>query len=88
MTEDHTAPSDRQSNAAYLLLHPEDLEGLVGMEEASGARPGRASRDEITLHKNNAGTGAADIAIAMVAYLGAKAQGRGRWLDLAPIEGQ
>jgi ornithine cyclodeaminase/alanine dehydrogenase-like protein (mu-crystallin family) len=57
-------------------------------ELANGTRPGRKSDDEITLHKNNAGTGAADLAIAMVAYKQARAQGRGRWLDLAPFARQ
>jgi ornithine cyclodeaminase/alanine dehydrogenase-like protein (mu-crystallin family) len=62
------------------------LDGIAEIGElANGARPGRTSADEITLHKNNAGTGAADLAIAMVAYEQAKAQGRGRWLDLAPF---
>ncbi len=54
-------------------------------EVASGARPGRESEDEITLHKNNAGTGAADIAICMAAYLKAKAEGRGRRIGYPPI---
>lgn len=54
-------------------------------EIANGDRPGRTSDDQITLHKNNAGTGAADIAIAVVAYREAKAQGRGQWMGVAPI---
>lgn len=42
-------------------------------------------RDDITLHKNNAGTRAADIAIATVDYREAKNLGPGRWMDLAPM---
>lgn len=54
-------------------------------ELANGDRPGRTADDEITLHKNNAGTGAADIAIAAVAYREARKQGRGQWMAIAPI---
>lgn len=57
-------------------------------EIANGDRPGRTSDDQITLHKNNAGTGVADIAIAVVAYRQAKAQGRGQWMAMAPIAGE
>ncbi len=64
-----------------------DLNDIAEIGEiASGTRPGRTSDDEITLHKNTAGTGAADIAIAMVAYEKAKSQGRGRRVGLTPIK--
>ncbi|MDX1484603.1 MAG: ornithine cyclodeaminase family protein [Alphaproteobacteria bacterium] len=63
-----------------------ELEDIAELGElANGTRPGRSADDEITLHKNNAGTGAADIAIAMAAYRAAKHKGQGRWIELAPI---
>lgn len=46
-------------------------------EIASGKQPGRTSDDQITLHKNNAGMGVADLAIAFCAYRRALAEGRG-----------
>lgn len=66
--------------------------GIVAMEDiaelgevANGTRPGRSSPHEITLHKNNAGLGVADIAVARTAFERAKAEGRGRWIELAPV---
>ena len=50
-------------------------------EVASGTKPGRTSEAQITVHKNTAGTGAADIAIAGVAYKRAVEAGRGRWIE-------
>ena len=49
-------------------------------EVAAGKRPGRTSSVQITVHKSTAGTGAADIAIAGVAYKRAVEAGRGRWI--------
>jgi alanine dehydrogenase len=54
-------------------------------EVASGKRPGRTSDSQITVHKNTAGTGAADIAIAGVAYRRAVKEGRGRWIPYTPV---
>lgn len=54
-------------------------------EIANGSRLGRTQDDQITLHKNNAGMGVADIAIAVCAYNAAKAQGRGRQVELSPV---
>lgn len=51
----------------------------------AGLRPGRASDDQITLHKNNAGTGAADIAIAHCAYECARKEGRGQMIAVPPV---
>lgn len=49
-------------------------------EVVNGIRPGRTSDGEITVHKNTAGTGSADIAIAEVAYRRALEEGRGQWI--------
>ncbi|MBM3486996.1 MAG: ornithine cyclodeaminase family protein [Alphaproteobacteria bacterium] len=45
-------------------------------------RIGRTSSQEITYHKNNNGTGVSEMAIAMRAYLLAKAAGRGTEIEL------
>jgi ornithine cyclodeaminase/alanine dehydrogenase-like protein (mu-crystallin family) len=52
-----------------------------------GRRPGRTADDQITLHKNNAGMGIADLAIATCAYRRAIAAGRGTMMDLPPVTG-
>ena len=54
-------------------------------EVASKKRSGRTSDSQITVHKNTAGTGAADIAIAGIAYKRAVEAGRGRWMPYKPI---
>lgn len=76
---------------------PGDLYGLISDERIklddiaelgeviAGKRPGRTSDTEITVHKNTAGTGAADIAVAAVAYHRAKEMGRGRLIPHKPI---
>jgi ornithine cyclodeaminase/alanine dehydrogenase-like protein (mu-crystallin family) len=46
-------------------------------ELAAGKRSGRTSARQITYHKNNNGTGAADLAVTMLAYERARALGRG-----------
>ena len=58
--------------------------GLITLEQiaelgevAAGKRPGRTADRQITYHKNNNGTGAADLALTMLAYQQARAQGRG-----------
>lgn len=56
-------------------------------EVVNGTRTGRRSEDEVTLHKNNAGMGFADIAVALCAYERAKAEGRGRWIELSAVGG-
>lgn len=56
-------------------------------EIGNGSRPGRVSREQITLHKNNVGMGIGDLAIASVAYECAKAEGRGTWIDLPAVGG-
>jgi ornithine cyclodeaminase/alanine dehydrogenase-like protein (mu-crystallin family) len=58
--------------------------GLITLEQiaelgevAAGKRAGRTGPNQITYHKNNNGTGAADLAITMLAYQQAVALGRG-----------
>ena len=46
-------------------------------EVAAGKRAGRTTDRQITYHKNNNGTGAADLALTMLAYQAARVQGRG-----------
>ena len=46
-------------------------------EIAGGTRAGRTGEQQITYHKNNNGTGASELALAMRAYVLAKADGRG-----------
>lgn len=57
------------------LIKLEDIAELG--EVAAGKRPGRTDDRQITYHKNNNGTGAADLAVTMLAYQAARAQGRG-----------
>ena len=51
-------------------------------ELVSGAFPGRTSDDQITLHANNNGTAAADLAIAKRVYERCKSLGRGMEIQL------
>jgi ornithine cyclodeaminase/alanine dehydrogenase-like protein (mu-crystallin family) len=54
------------------------IEDIVELGElAAGRHPGRTSPAQITYHKNNNGTGAADLAVTMLAYQRARALGRG-----------
>jgi ornithine cyclodeaminase/alanine dehydrogenase-like protein (mu-crystallin family) len=64
-------------------------QGIIKIEDvlelgelARGLKPGRTSDDQITYHKNNSGTAASEIAVAMLVYEKAKAAGRGTWIDL------
>jgi ornithine cyclodeaminase/alanine dehydrogenase-like protein (mu-crystallin family) len=63
--------------------------GIISLEDihelgelALGQCKGRNSDDEITYHKNNNGTAASELAIAMVVYEKAKQAGRGSMIDL------
>lgn len=49
---------------------------------ATGRHPGRTSDDQITYHKNNNGTGASELALAMLAFRRAREEGRGTEIDL------
>ena len=49
---------------------------------ATGEAVGRNNEQEITYHKNNNGTAASEIAVAMLVYEKAKAAGRGTMIDL------
>ncbi len=49
---------------------------------ATRSHPGRTSSEQITYHKNNNGTGASEMAIAMTAYRRACEEGRGTEIDL------
>ena len=58
--------------------------GLIKLEQiaelgelALGKRSGRTGTQQITYHKNNNGTGAADLAVTMLAYQKARELGRG-----------
>jgi ornithine cyclodeaminase/alanine dehydrogenase-like protein (mu-crystallin family) len=46
-------------------------------EVAAGRQKGRTAERQITYHKNNNGTGAADLAVTMLAYEKARKSGRG-----------
>ena len=66
--------------------------GIIAIEDiielghlVNGTHPGRTSDDQITLHKNNMGTGVADIAVAMCAYQRAEAAGRGTGMELPEV---
>jgi alanine dehydrogenase len=63
--------------------------GLIRIEDVYelgelplGICKGRTSDTQITYHKNNAGTAASEMAVAMLAYENAKKLGRGTWIDL------
>ncbi len=59
------------------------LDDIVELGElAAGTRAGRSARSQITYHKNNNGTGAADLAVTMLAYRQARAAGRGLEIEL------
>ena len=49
---------------------------------ATGEAVGRNNEQEITYHKNNNGTAASEIAVAMLVYEKARAAGRGTMIDL------
>ena len=51
-------------------------------EIANGTRAGRTVDEQITYHKNNNGTGASELALAMRAYVLARADGRGTEIDI------
>ncbi len=57
-------------------------------EIAARTRDGRTGDDQITYHKNNNGTGASEMALAMRAYELAKADGRGAEIDIDPARGR
>ena len=54
---------------------------------ARGAAAGRVSAKQITYHKNNNGTGASEVGLAMRAYTLARQAGRGMEIDLGPAPG-
>jgi ornithine cyclodeaminase/alanine dehydrogenase-like protein (mu-crystallin family) len=64
------------------ILRLEDIAELG--EIAAGMRLGRTNDRQITYHKNNNGTGSADLAVTMLAYKQAVASGRG--IDIAVAE--
>ena len=65
------------------LIRLEDIHELG--ELAAGTCPGRTGDDQITYHKNNNGTGAAEMALAMRTYELARAAGRGIEIELDPV---
>lgn len=67
------------------IIRLEDIHELG--ELASGACKGRTVDDQITYHKNNNGTAASELAVAMRAYVLARKAGRGTHIDLIdPVE--
>jgi ornithine cyclodeaminase len=62
------------------LIRLEDI-GELG-ELATGQVSGRDTDEQITYHKNNNGTGASELAVAMLIYERAKEKGRGTFVDL------
>lgn len=67
-------------------------EGIIALDDivalgdlVNSTHPGRTSDDQITLHKNNMGTGVADIAVAKAAYDAAVAAGRGQVMELRGV---
>ncbi|MPZ39990.1 MAG: hypothetical protein GEU95_18420 [Rhizobiales bacterium] len=63
--------------------------GLIALDDiaelgelAAGTRPGRTGPEQLTYHKNNNGTGAADLAVTMLAYRQARALGRGMEIEV------
>ncbi len=64
------------------LIAAEDIIDLGDV--ARGAVPGRTSAEQITYHKNNNGTGASELGLAMRAYTLARQAGRGIEIDLDP----
>lgn len=61
------------------------LDDIAELGELVNGRAGRTSDDQITLHINNGGMGAVDVAIAHLAYERAKEAGRGRHIELPPV---
>lgn len=61
------------------------LEDIAELGEIVNSRPGRTSDQQITLHINNGGMGAVDVAIAHLAYERAKEAGRGQYIGLPPV---
>lgn len=60
------------------------LEDIIELGElVNGKRSGRTGPRQITYHKNNNGTGAADLAVTMLAYRAARAAGRGIEIETA-----
>ena len=64
-------------------------DGIIKLEDvyelgdlATGRHKGRSSDDQITYHKNNNGTGASELALAMLTYRRAVEAGRGTEIDL------
>jgi alanine dehydrogenase len=66
------------------IIKIEDIIELGAL--ATGEAVGRNNDDEITYHKNNNGTAASEIAVAMLVYEKAKAAGRGTMIDLIDPE--
>jgi len=66
------------------LVKLEDI-GELG-ELVTGRFSGRDNDEQLTYHKNNNGTAASEIAIAMLVYERAKEQGRGTMIDLMDTE--
>lgn len=62
------------------IIKLEDIHELG--ELATGICKGRIGDDQITYHKNNNGTAASELAVAMLAYELARAAGRGTMIDL------
>ena len=62
------------------IIELEDIWELGAL--ASGACKGRTSDDQITYHKNNNGTAASELAVAMRAFDLARRAGRGVMIDL------
>ncbi len=67
--------------------------GLISIDDvvelgelAAATRSGRTADHQITYHKNNNGTGASEMALAMRAYQLAKAAGRGTEIDIGPVQ--
>jgi ornithine cyclodeaminase len=63
--------------------------GIIGWDKVrelgeilDGSFPGRTSDEQITLHANNNGTGAADLAIAQWVYEQCRKMGRGTPIEL------
>ena len=70
------------------LFEPIEL-GLISINDvaelgeiAGGTRAGRTDEEQITYHKNNNGTGASELALAMRAYVLARAEGRGTEINI------
>ncbi|MBT5051028.1 MAG: ornithine cyclodeaminase family protein [Rhodospirillaceae bacterium] len=63
------------------------LDDIIDLGELPlGLKKGRNNDAEITYHKNNNGTAASEIAVAMLVYEKAKAAGRGTMMDLIDPE--